>query len=183
MQRLIPFVGPAIVMIAAAILTHVIVLFSIPHVIMGAVFARTETAGAVNAMAHGPRADENFRAIIRPSPDLLYSICVFDLSEKPLHIQAPVPKDTYWSLSVFADNSDNFFAVNDRQVPLDIAELIVSAPGQRAKTDLPQVTSPSVKGLALVRVLVSDETKLEALEALRRQSTCAPFEAPAPAPG
>ena len=59
-------------------------------------------------------ADENARAIVRPSPDLLYAGCAFDLADGPLRIQATVPRDTYWSLSMFAANTDNFFVVNDR---------------------------------------------------------------------
>src|SRR5258708_3403758 len=60
--------------------------------------------GRVNAIAHGERATDASRAIVKPSPDLLYSTCAFDVSRRPLKIVTGAPADTYWSVALYADN-------------------------------------------------------------------------------
>src|SRR5436190_20112011 len=60
--------------------------------------------GKANSISHGERATAESRAIVKPSPDLLYSTCVFDVSKRPLKIVTGAPADTYWSVALYADN-------------------------------------------------------------------------------
>ena len=124
--------------------------------------------GATNVALPAPRADANARTVVRPSPDLLYTACVFDLSHGPLHITAPV-QDSYVSVSGFSADSSNFFAVNDRNTP-------VAADGRKrfnllltrdASVTVPEgarvIVSPSTRGLVLFRSLIADDTALPQL--------------------
>ena len=122
----------------------------------------------INVALPAPRADANSRTVVRPSPDLLYTACVFDLSKGPLHIRAPI-QDGYVSVSGFGSDSSNFFAVNDRNtlaaadgrkrfdLLLTRGELVVTPVGARV------IVSPSPRGLVLFRSLVPEEGALPQL--------------------
>lgn len=178
MKRLI---GPAIVLAASALLVHISALLLLPHYVMSQVLGRALDAGALNAIVHAPRVDAEARAIVRPSPDLYYSLCAFDLAAGPLEVQAPVPQATYWSVSIYADNTDNFFVVNDLQTGLDSVDFLLVPAGTRVKTDLPVIQSPSRRGVVLFRTFIAGEERAGELDTARRAARCATY-APDPAP-
>ena len=115
-----------------------------------------------------------------PSPDLLYAVCVYDLSQAPLRITARPGLDTYWSIALYAANSDNFFVIGDRQVGRGAVDLwLVSAGGNSRNPAVPAgsqvVVSPSKEGFLLMRVLTSDyASEAAVLEPARRSLACTP---------
>jgi uncharacterized membrane protein len=164
--------------LVGAILVHVVAVWSIPRGIMFLTMrGMARHGGGWNTALYGPRADETSRAVVRPSPDLLYSICPFDVADGPVRVTAEVPRDTYWSVSMLASNTDNFFVLNDRQATESRVDLVVAAPGTTVA--LPRgatrVDAPSRRGLILSRTLVSDESRFEELDAARRRFSCAPL--------
>jgi len=173
----------ALLAIAAA--THVLVVWAIPRLIMQRVMRTTPAdlghPGATPRVYFPPMTDATQRRIVMPSPDLLYAICVFDVSQHPLRVTANPRLSNYWSVAGYADNSDNFFVVNDRQLagqPLDL--VLVGATGSVPSATLPQgarvLVAPSDKGLLLMRVLVSDyEAEKALLEPARRTLRCEPL--------
>lgn len=140
----------------------------------------------VNIALPAPRADATARTVVRPSPDLLYTACAFDLSEGPLLITARVP-DSYLSISGFAANSSNFFAVNDRDAIRDAdgqrqLEVVLSRSADvRVPDGARLVIAPDDRGLVLFRTLIVDEAALPELQA-RYQATqrCTPLTASTP---
>ncbi len=134
----------------------------------------------INVALPAPRADASARTVVRPSPDLLYTACVFDLSAGPLRITAPV-QTSYVSISGFGDNTDNFFALNDHSV-------VVSSDGQKrfdivltrdANVSVPPgaraIVAPSTRGLILFRSLITDEAALPSLQnEFQLQQRCDP---------
>src|SRR5262249_61919042 len=52
--------------------------------------------------------------IVRPSPDLLYSVCVFDVSRAPVLIDVPPIPEHYWSVSIFDARTDVAAVRSDR---------------------------------------------------------------------
>jgi uncharacterized membrane protein len=99
------------------------------------------------------------------------------VSKAPLRISASVP-DTYWSLSFFAPNTDNFFVINDRQVKGNRVDIILVGPGISFKNpgNAQVVTSPSSRGVALIRILITDESRIEGLIKIQQQAFCGPVE-------
>ncbi|MEQ8771348.1 MAG: DUF1254 domain-containing protein, partial [Erythrobacter sp.] len=88
---------------------------------------------------------------------------------------SPVP-DTYWSLSTFASNTDNFFVVNDRQVKGGNIEIILAASDNAATPKgIPVVVAPSARGIVLFRSLITSEDSVVEIDALRRQANCEPL--------
>lgn len=175
MRRWLPWLAAALV---AAALVHVAVLHLTPYVIMSLAMRRISGGAGVNTPTFAPRADATARAIVRPSPDLLYSVCVFDVSQRPLHVTAEVPRDTYWSISMFADNTDNFFKLNDREAAAPSVDLVLARAG--SAPSLPPgarlVEAPSSRGIVLTRTLVAEEGRLADLDAARRSFRCGILE-------
>lgn len=127
------------------------------------------------------RADAGARIVVRPSPDLLYTACVFDLSAGPLRLHTPVPPG-YLSISGFAADTSNFFAVNDRDATVDadgrrhLDLLLTADAGVQAPPGTRLIVSPSPRGLVLFRTLIVDDAQLPALRAdYQMQQRCEPM--------
>lgn len=157
-----------------AVIIHWFAVTEAPSVIMWRAMAKVSAARA-NWIAHGERATEASRAIVKPSPDLLYSTCTFDVSRRPLKIITGAPADTYWSVALYADNTDNFFVLNDTKAQGQPATIILLGPGQSAPIDTAgtiTVNSPTTRGLVLFRTLVNDENRLAEIDQARRAANC-----------
>jgi uncharacterized membrane protein len=155
-----------------AVLTHIFIVQMFPRLIMGRAMSVLSTAVGPNGMAAGKRPDETARMIVMPSPDLLYASCAYDLRKGPWRLSSPVP-DTYWSLSLFASNTDNFFVVNNRTVKEKVDVILA---GMNEAPLLPDgailAHSPSHHGIALFRFLVRDEADNERVRAFQLQAEC-----------
>lgn len=160
-------------LILAAVIHWIAVAFA-PAIIMSRAMSVMGTKGT-NVITHSERATATSRRIVKPSPDLLYSQCVFDVSRRPLKITTAAPTDTYWSVALYAANTDNFFVLNDTGAKGQPATIILMGPGQ---TVPPQpegthvVTAPSAKGVVLFRTLVNDDAREADLDQQRRAAKC-----------
>jgi len=177
MRKWLPFTFGVLVI---AIVTHIASVWLMPRAIMHLALHRMGSLGW-NEMHFQKRPDETARAIVRPSPDLLYSVCPYDLSAGPLRVRSPVPGDTYWSVSLFDDATNNYYVMNDRQAraaKTSVVEFVVVPAGSGANTEnMKAVESPSTTGLVLFRTLIAKDRDLAAIDALRRTATCATWHA------
>jgi uncharacterized membrane protein len=164
--------------LALAAAVHLGALWLLPRFIMQRVLAGVAAEQPADAPLLPPPSDHSQRRVVMPSPDLLYALCAFDLERGPLRVSAaPVlPAGTgYWSVALYASNTDNFFVVGDRQLAGRALELDVIGP----QAELPVgaagvVRSPSTRGLLLMRVLVGDRARdAPAAETARRTLRCA----------
>lgn len=163
----------AFTLLLAAIIHWTAVAYA-PVMIMARAMAIMGARGT-NVVTHGERATAASRRIVKPSPDLLYSQCVFDVSRRPLKITTAAPTDTYWSVALYAANTDNFFVLNDTQSKGQPAAVVLMGPGQ---TVPPQpegthvVTAPTAKGIVLFRTLINDDAREADLDLQRRAAKC-----------
>lgn len=160
--------------LAVAALVHGASLLALPYLIEAHVLQEMD---APNAMHYGKRPDESTRGIVRPSPDLLYAVCPFDLAHNPLEIVARVPHFTYWSISGFDAQTNNFFVRNDGQIAGSKLTVRVLPPGSAMPShsgaaDSFVTVAPTRTGVFLIRSLINGENNLAALDAIRRQSSC-----------
>jgi uncharacterized membrane protein len=154
-----------------------------PAFMMGKAMDRIEAVGpGYNAVFHGPITDETSRRVVRPSPDILYSVCLYDLSDGPVELSVPWPEDgSYASVSFYDADTNNFAVVNDRDsdsasnsialIHLNSAARSQTLPDLREGRDL-QVVSPSSQGLALYRRVLMGDTPVEQADAERRAFDC-----------
>lgn len=173
----------AAVVLAIAALTHLLALWLLPRYAMHRVLEGVQAdAGHFRSGVMLPaRSDHRQRDIVMPSPDLLYALCRFDLADKPLRVRATPdgagPAGGYWSVALYASNTDNFYVLNDVQAAGRPVDLVIAAPGSGPVNAAPTaavVRSPSTRGLVLMRVLIAgdDAAALEAAEAMRRTLRC-----------
>lgn len=164
--------------LATAVLSHLGTVLAAPYVLMdGAMTRMLRHAGkAPNQWIHPPRVTEKSRRVVRPSPDLAYSVCVYDLANGPVRVTAAA-WDDYMSVSVFAANSDNVFVINDRQAPAGVDLTIVregEAPPAGAGL---VVASPSDRGIVLQRRVAPTEARWLAAASARRKDVCSSVRA------
>jgi len=92
-----------------------------------AIMLAFKTRYTSNRVFHLPKVTAGKLRIVRPSPDLLYSLSVFDLEGGPLRITAPVP-GIYVSLSMYGSNTDNFYVSNDRRLAGSDFDVVLVGP-------------------------------------------------------
>lgn len=156
-----------------AVLTHVGLVHWVPRAMMAVAIDRIGGEG-FNAWHASPRVTAQARTIPRPSPDFAYFACAYDLADGPISIRV-APWPSYWSLSLYAGNSDNFYVVDDRETPFD-ARVTLIREGARAPEDAPSVVeSPSRRGIALIRRLAPDVASHAAANEAARGDICAPM--------
>jgi uncharacterized membrane protein len=138
-----------------------------------------KAAGGANKWAFLPIATADNNPTVKMSPDVLYSILSYDVSATPVRLSVPVSRDPFWSLTLFQANTDNYFGIDDRAVHGDSVQLFILGPNQSAP--IPRgghaVASPTEKGIAIVRMVVSSPDKLEALDKLRKKAKAVPVKA------
>ena len=168
----------ATLLVAAAV--HGASLYLLPRLIMMRTMAGMAKSAGTNTMQYGQRTTSRSRTVVRPSPDMLYSICVYDLgaADGALRIHTNDMPETYWSVSLFDADTNNFYALNDRQARTGAADfLLVPAGAIVERGGLPVVRAPTSRGIVLFRTLVNDETHVAEIDAARHHAACEPYQA------
>ena len=161
----------------AALLAHFAFIHAAPRVMMNVALSRISALSGYNTWTISDRVTPLSRAIVRPSPDFAYSACAYDLSDGPLTITA-TPWSSYWSLSLYAANSDNYFVVDDREARNGAAITLIRRGRTPPEGAVQIVESPSARGVALIRRLAPDLDTYNAAAAVARDDVCGAFTAP-----
>ena len=127
-----------------------------------------------NTFHHGRAPTHTSRQIVMPSPDLVYSSCVYDLAAGNLVIAGQLPPEGhYWSLSLYAHNTDNYFVLNDRELPARSFEIVVrSEGGGPSPAGVTTVASPTRTGIALIRMIQRKAGDLAVIQASQQSIRC-----------
>lgn len=159
-----------------AIAVHFAVLILYPHVQIAYLQRRLIKEVGANNLRHGARPSSKDRIVVGPCPDLIYSIGVYDVSEKPLRITASLP-GSYMSLSLYAHNTDNFFVKNDRQLESSKFDFVLVGPRapEPHVQGVPTVRVPSSTGIILFRYFAGEGEQFEKIDSLRREIVCTPL--------
>lgn len=166
-------IGPAALGLALAGGSYWLALSYAPEAMMRAAWGRL-AKGGFNVFSHAPLATAESRAIVRPSPDLAYTVCAFDVSSGPVRVAVPAIPALYWSLSVFQANTDAAFVRNNRDSGGQGFSVVVARDGQPVPAGEEVVRLPADKGVALIRVLVGNRAAFPLIDRARRQAVCRP---------
>ena len=182
--------------LAIAVVVHYASVWALPRVMMWKLFQTlTQSAGASEAPKQPilpPLADASARRVVMPNPDLLYGLCALDLARGPAIVRADPKLSSYWSIALYASNSDHFFVLNDREAGQRPVHLLITAQRHSAAAaasvhpdaqtrsaslgamDEPRtIVAHSNQVLLLMRVLVEDPSRgTQALEAARSSLKC-----------
>jgi hypothetical protein len=165
---------PMLIGLVLAVAGYQATLLATPYLLMGAAIKKIGSAGPPNQFAFGPMATADRQPIVRPSPDLSYSTCVFDLSKGTVFIDVePIPGH-YWSVSIFDARTDVAAVRSDRDTGGKAARLQLVREGWKAKHTIgyDMVSVPSDKSIALIRILLNNPNDFAKVDALRRKSRC-----------
>ncbi len=167
------WLGPLALGLVVAAATAWAAIGAIPYGLMQVAMDRLGQGG-INRMSYGNLATPARQPVVRPSPDLAYSSCPYDLSAGPLAIEvAPVP-GRYTSLSIFDAATDVIFVRNDVEAGGRPFRIIVARDGQAVPAGAEVVRTSHDRGIALIRLLLKDPAEIGGLDAVRRQSSCVP---------
>lgn len=164
-----------VALLAAAV--HVAIVAYAPEFIMWRAMSVMGGRGA-NTIVHADRATAASRVIVKPSPDLLYSQCVYDVSRVPVKVTTAAPTNTYWSVAFYASNTDNFFVLNDGAAGGNPAAIILLGKGQTLPAQpvgVLIVSPPTTRGVVLFRTLINDDAREPELDRERRAAKCEPM--------
>ena len=163
-----------------AVIVHVASLLALPRLIMLRTMAAITRSAPANTIHYPPRPTASARGVVRPSPDLLYAICVYDLgaANGAVRVSTHDMPEGYWSVSVFDADTDNFYALNDRQAGAGSVDFLLMAK-QASVSDgrLPVVAAPTQRGIVLFRTLIDDEKHFAEIDAARHHADCEPYRA------
>lgn len=157
---------------AAATPAFFATIWAMPYVTMLVVMNRLIAVSDVNKMFHAPPPTHESLAVVMPSPDLAYSICTFDLADGPVQVIADYPESTYWSISAYADNTDNFFVANDQTTDGPPAQFVFDLGLQSGDV----IASPSRRGVLILRHHLADPGEIKLVNEHRQNSICGPLQ-------
>jgi len=167
------WLGPILFGLLVAAATAWAAVLYIPYGLMNVAMDRLGQGG-VNTMSHGNLASPQRQPVVRPSPDLAYSSCPYDLSAGPVAIEVTPVAGRYSSLSVFDAATDVIFVRNDVEAGGKPYRIVVARDGQAVPAGAEVVRTDHDRGIALIRLLLKDPGEIGGLDAARRQSSCAP---------
>lgn len=161
-----------LVFLGVATLAYQGALLATPFALMRAAAAKAGANVPINVFRFGPMTTAENQTIVRPSPDLSYSLCVFDVSKGPVLVRTePIPGH-YWSVSIFDARTDVAAVRSDRDTRGNPAMLALVKAGQVAPAGYEAVPVHYDKGVVLIRILLADKGEFAEIDALRRKSFC-----------
>ena len=172
MTKWIPWIGwTLLATVVVAIAVNLIVAVSIPTTIMGVTINKKFNYPSNQWIFQAP-ISENSTDVIRPAPDDLYSILVYDVSQHPLHVTAVVSED--WAISGIAMNTDNFFNITDLEAKSNPVEVVLVSKGQKYQDPTGKVTvitAPTDKGILMISAVITNQAALPGLLQIQKQTT------------
>lgn len=166
-----PWRGPLIVTLLVAALTLGAAVVAMPRLLMGVAIDRLSTGG-INRMSHGDLATPERQPVVRPSPDLAYSACPYDLAKGPLLVDVHPVAGRYSSLSVFDGRTDVIFVRNDVEAKGQPYRVAIALPDQKVDEGIETVRTDEPRGIALIRLLLTQPAELSQLQAERGKTSC-----------
>lgn len=154
-----------------AVAVHFAAVYAAPNLLMNIAIKRIGATAGLNTWRLADRVTAASRQIVRPSPDFAYSTCVFDLSQGPVVITT-APWNAYWSLSLYAANSDNFFVIDDREAHHGAEITLVRRGRAHPESASMVVESPSERGIALIRRLAPTPDAYNAAKSIAVEDVC-----------
>ena len=167
------WLAPILAGLILAVVVHVAILVSIPRVLMSRAMQRIDQRAGDNTWIDWPRVTSASREVIRPAPELAYSLCVYDLRRGPVHMFVAPIRD-YWSLALFDARTDNFELWNDTGMPHGVDIWLTGGSSAQPPRGVTLVHSPSSRGIALIRRHVTDDASWQDIQAARSLDVCAP---------
>jgi uncharacterized membrane protein len=172
MKKWIPWIGwtlLATIVVAAAV--NLIVAVSIPTAIMQETINKKFNFPSNQWVFQPPITDQS-TDVVRPAPDDIYSLCVYDVSRYPLRVTSATTQ--YWTISAFAMNTDNFFNLTNSQAKTNPVEIVLVSKGMTYTDPTGKaqvVTAESDKGILMITMVVPNQDAMPGIIQVQKQTT------------
>jgi len=166
------WLGPMALGLFCALLAWQATLAITPRALMALAIRRVAGPAGFNHMFHAPIVTAKARAIVRPSPDLLYSSCAFDVARAPVLVDVAPVAAPYWSLSVFDDQTNVVFVRNNIDTGGQPVRVAIARAGQKVPSGYRPVRVGGGRGIALLRILIDRNAPIGAIDRSRRAARC-----------
>jgi uncharacterized membrane protein len=152
------------------------ILLSLPGLIMDRALSKlTPMHSEINSQIHFPLVTEHARSVVRPSPDIIYSGCRFDLTQAAVRITLPpLDLDHYASISFFDDRTNHFHSVSNHDLGGDmgVINLVRKIDSSNHSPTGHHIEAPSDQGLVLFRRILTGKVTPERADTHRRGFDC-----------
>ena len=163
---------PVLAGLVTAAIASQAALMATPYVLMARAMEKMGARAPANSFGFAAPSTADNQPIVRPSPDLSYSTCAFDLSKGPVLVDVePVPGH-YWSVSVFDARTDVVAVRSDRETGGKPVKLALKRFSQSVPREYEPVQLDYNKGLVLIRILVPATEDYPQIDAIRRKARC-----------
>lgn len=112
---------------------------------------------------------------------LVHALCVYDLAEGPVTINAAVP-NSYWSMAIYSAAGETFYSLNDRQAGIERVDLMIRQPSAPATDDEEEsappsqdtftVRAPDPEGVVVMRALAPETAEYARTAEVLGRSSC-----------
>jgi hypothetical protein len=155
-------------------------LAAIPYVATDRLWSRFISKGSqINILSPTIVRDARRNSVPRDNADTLTRSAIIDLAEGPQVFEAEVPTEAeYWSVSLFAHNTDTFFVANDTRTGRGPFRLLIRRPGQTVPEEGfdAVAVSPTRKSFLIIRAVMTDRNDAAAVARLDAQVKNATLE-------
>jgi uncharacterized membrane protein len=175
-------VGAGLILAAATFfITRHLVIRKAPETVMDTIEnSVVQRAGGWNQCFHNRQYGPKPNAVRRANPDSIVSIMAYDLSERPVRISGETwPR--YWSLSLYQQNSDNYFVINDKQLSNSNFDFILTLDadetpnsGETVGVNAQILRSPTEKGIMLIRRFAASDADMPNIRDNQNALYCGP---------
>ncbi|BDW82304.1 hypothetical protein MACH24_17420 [Erythrobacter sp. Dej080120_24] len=162
--------GPLIFGIVCAGAAHGAVLQFAPSMIMDVAMEKIADRGAqLHRFQVGPRTTPETQTVVRPSPDLAYSACLFDLSQAPEGLRVSLAATPgYASLSFFDARTNNFLTIRGGGTD---REIILLSPNE-GRGEPGTAVAPTMTGVILTRRLAPTQADFDQMSRIAALDRC-----------
>ena len=162
------------VIIAGLLSGWLVGIWATPYLATDAMFSRFVSNGAKsNTLSKAPLRTAKTAKVVADNADTLTRSSMLDLGDGPLLLDVELPtKSAYWSVSLFAHNTDTFYVGNDQTI--ETAQpgrfrLAIKLADQNVPDGIADAIaiSPSRTGFLIIRATMPDRTDPVAVKELQ----------------
>jgi hypothetical protein len=142
----------------------------IPYAATDKLFDQFRAAGRADNTLTKPNVRNARRnLVVRDNADTVTQAATIDLAKGPMLFETNVPADAvYWSVSLFAHNTDTYFVASDRDLKPGPLRLLIRRPDQTTSATYDrEAVSPSRFSYMIIRYTMPDRNDVAGVEAIK----------------
>lgn len=172
--RLVRALQWTIFVLGLSVVFHFLVVLATPQVTVMSASSRIIDAGGLNKAlhSHSPNAELWLDGRL-PNPDILTSVCAFNLALGPVRISAQIP-GALWSVSIYSDNRQLIHTLHESDVTDGSFDAIVAGTGQQFSNEvgIREIHLSRFTGIVVFRSIIDPGQDIKRQQALNETSRC-----------